>query len=457
MILRIKVTILFVITYLFSQSALSQKEETVKNIFNEALTNGQAYTWLDYLSNQIGGRLSGSPEAAAAVNFTKQVMDTLGFDKVYLQEVMVPHWVRGKKEIARVNSKKRGDVSLDICALGNTIGTGPAGITAEIVIVDSFDALAKLGKKGVKGKIVFFNVPMNQQYYYTFRAYSDAVKYRVNGASEAAQYGAVAVVVRSLSTAEDDFPHTGTCQYKEGTTPIPANAISVKSALLLAEILKVEPNLRLYLESHCQMLPDVLSYNVVGEITGSERPNEYIIVGGHLDAWDLGDGAHDDGAGCVQSIEALHLLTKLGIQPKHSIRVVMFINEENGLRGGKKYAEIAQEKGENHLIAIESDAGGCTPQAFSVDAPEKQYFQQVKAVASFLRPYGMQIIKDGGCADISPLKPQGTTLIGLRCDSQRYFDYHHSAADTFDKVNKRELHLGAAAMASLVYLLDTNW
>ncbi|UII33486.1 M28 family peptidase [Fulvivirga ulvae] len=447
---------LFAVIISFPFNALCQSDEDMlKIIFDETLKNGHSYEMLDYLSNEIGGRLSGSPEAAAAVEWSRQEMIKLGFDTVFLQEVMVPHWVRGKKEIVRiVNSDRMGTIDLAACALGNSVGTGDQGLAANIIEVDGIESLKKLDKKKIEGKIVFFNRRMDPTRVNTFAAYGEAVDQRVYGASEAAALGAVAVVVRSMASNDDDIPHTGTLIYKEGVKQIPAFALSTNSANLLSKSLKAQQGLKLYLEAHCKMLPDVLSYNVVGEIKGSAKPNEYIIVGGHLDSWDLGDGAHDDGAGCVQSIEAVRVLKNVGYKPYHSIRAVMFMNEENGLRGGVRYAELAKQNNEKHLVAIESDRGGFTPKGFTLTGSETARAKLISWKPLF-EPYGIyDFNKPGGGADISPLEEQGTALIGFLPDSQRYFNLHHTTADTFDKIDKRELELGAASMAALVYLID---
>lgn len=453
---RLYALFLLASSILFPLRALCQSDEDMlKSIFNETLTNGHSYQMLDYLSNEIGGRLSGSPEAAAAVEWSRQKMISLGFDTVFLQEVMVPHWVRGKQEVVKVvNSRRLGTFNLAACALGNSVGTGDLGLVAKIIEVDGIESLKKLGKKNVEGKIVFFNRKMDPTHISTFAAYGGAVDQRVFGASEAADLGALAVVVRSMASNDDDIPHTGTLIYKEGVKKIPALAISTNSANLLSKSLKAEPNLELYIETHCQMLPDVLSYNVIGEIRGSSKSDEYIIVGGHLDSWDLGDGAHDDGAGCVQSIEALRVLQSIGYKPKRSIRAVMFMNEENGLRGGLKYAELAKKNHEKHLAAIESDRGGFTPKGFTLVGSEAAKAQLLRWRPLF-EPYGIYDFgKSGGGADIGPLEEQGTVLIGFLPDSQRYFNLHHTTADTFEKIDKRELELGAASMAALVYLID---
>ena len=433
------------------------QQDAIRKIFDEALTNGESYSLLEYLSLKIGNRLSGSPQAAAAVEYTRERMEAYGFDSVYLQEVMVPHWIRGEKEVGRiVNSATFGSKELNVIALGNSVGTGSDGIQAEVIELQNFDQLDLLGKENIEGKIVFFNRPMDPRNINTFKSYSEANDQRVHGASKAAQYGAVGVISRSLTLALDDFPHTGSLGYKENVPKIPAVAVSTAGAEILSREIKKTNGLKFYMETHCEMLPDVLSYNVIGEITGSEFPDEYIIVGGHLDSWDVGDGSHDDGAGCVQSIEAIRIFNALGIRPKRTLRVVLFMNEENGLRGGIEYARVAKEKGERHIAALESDSGGFTPQGFSIQGTDDA-FSIILGWSDLFIPYDLRkIVQGAGEADIDPLKDQGTTLIGFIPDSQRYFDYHHTEADTFDKVNKRELELGAAAMASLIYLIDQN-
>lgn len=432
-----------------------QDSIAIKNLFNTALANGQSYQWLDYLSNEIGGRLSGSPESIKAILWGEDLMKSLSFDKVWLQDVMVPNWKRGEKETAyfTVNNTK---IDVPICALGGSIATPPEGITGEVIEVQSLEEAEKLGEK-LRGKIVFFNGPFDDTHIQTFKAYSGCVGQRYNGAKVTGEFGAIGVIVRSLTHSIDDYPHTGAMSYDDlsDDKKAPTAAISTKAANLLSEKLKEDPSLKFYFKQSCVTLPDEPSSNVIGELIGSEFPDKIITVGGHLDSWDLGDGAHDDGAGIVQSIEVLRLFKLNGIKPKHTIRCVLFINEENGLRGGKKYAEEAKAKNENHIAALESDSGGFTPRGFTFDTTNEnaELFLSWKPL---LAPYGLNEIEKGhGGADIGPLKSETISLFGYRPDSQRYFDYHHAETDTFDKVNKRELELGAASMASLVYLLDT--
>ncbi len=442
---------------LFSMISFSQSdEEVLKNIYKTSLTNGKSYDWLNHLSNQIGGRLSGSLNAERAVAYTKEELEKLGLDKVWLQPVMVPKWVRGPKEYAYIETGPGKTTILNICALGGSVATPALGLKANIIEVQNFEELKALGKANVEGKIVFYNRPMQVDLINTFEAYGGCVDQRYSGAAEAAKYGAVGVIVRSMNLRMDDFPHTGAMSY--GDLPvekrIPSAAISTNDAELLSTMLELDKSIKLYFKQNCKQFKDVQSYNVIGEITGSEFPNEYMLVGGHLDSWDLGDGSHDDGAGVVQSMDVLRLLKEIGIKPKRSIRVVLFMNEENGLRGGNKYAEIAKAKRENHVFALESDSGGFTPRGFSFDCNEASFIQ-VLGWKHLFKPYLIHYFEKGyGGADIGPLKSDALVLAGLRPDSQRYFDHHHASNDTFDAVNKRELELGAATMTALVYLFD---
>ena len=438
-----------------SAYAQTTDENTVRLIFDTALGQGESYQMLEHLTGRIGPRLSGSPGAAAAVEWSRHVMQEYEFDSVWLQPVMVPHWIRGQKEEGRIiNSKKMGTVSVNICALGGSVGTGPSGIAASIIEVKTFEELKQLGASHIKGKIVFFNRPMDPTKINTFNAYSGAVNQRGAGASEAARYGAVAVVVRSMGSNIEDYPHTGVMQYAPNIPQIPAVAISTKHAELLSKLLKDDASLQFYMETHCEMLDDAPSFNVIGELKGSEYSNEIIVVSGHLDSWDLAQGAHDDGAGCVQAIEVLRLFKTIGYRPKRTIRAVMYMNEENGLRGGRAYADLAEKNKEKHIAAMESDRGGFTPRGFSMSATDAEK-ERIRSWKPLLEPYGLSDFgQDGGGADIGPLARMNVALIGFLPDSQRYFDYHHTPQDTFDKVNKRELEMGAASMAALTYLLD---
>ncbi|KAB1155376.1 M20/M25/M40 family metallo-hydrolase [Tenacibaculum aiptasiae] len=426
----------------------------IKHIFNTALTEGKSYEWLRDLTQNIGSRLSGSEGAAKSVVWSEQLMKDVGLDSVWLQPVMVPHWVRGEKEVANYTFNGQ-EINVPICALGGSIATPNNGITAEVIEVKSTEEAKKLGDKA-KGKIVFFNGAFDNTHIQTFKAYGGCVGQRYGGASIVGKFGAKGVIVRSMTNGIDDYPHTGSMGY--GDIPeseyIPAAAISSRAAENLSKHLKENPNIKFYFKQSCKTLPDAPSHNVVGEIKGSENPDKIMVIGGHLDSWDLGEGAHDDGTGVVQSLEVAYLLKKNNIKPKNTIRIVFFMNEENGLRGATEYARLAKQNNEIHIGALESDAGGHTPRGFSIDANEKNR-KLLQSWKKLLAPYGLHDLTQGGSgADIGPLKDDHVTLVGYRPDSQRYFDYHHAATDTFDKVNKRELELGSASMTSIVYLMD---
>lgn len=459
-----KKIILFILL-IFAGSQIQAQNDTdafkIKDIYAETLTKSQAYPWLYSLTTNIGGRISGSPEAMAAVEYTRQMLDTLGLDSVWIQPCYVPHWERGDKEQARiVNSKTMGTVDLTVLALGNSVGTGNNGITAEVIEVQSLDEVEKLGRAKIEGKIVFFNRPADITQINTFAAYGGAVDQRVHGPAIAANFGAVGAIVRSATTALDDVPHTGvtvTSRYNEGVRQIPSIGVSTIDADLLSRILKQEKNVNLYFRTTCGMMGDKLSYNVIGEIKGSEFPNEIILIGGHLDSWDVGQGAHDDGTGVVHAMATLQMMKAMNYEPKRTIRCVLFMNEENGQQGSTAYANASNKNNEFHLAAIESDRGGFTPRGFGCEADSEVFperYAKFKKFEELLNPYGLDLSKGGSGADVSRLKSQKGLLIGFIPDSQRYFDLHHTANDNIETVNKRELDMGVAAILSLVYLID---
>ena len=452
---KIALLLLLQSTLSFSQN---NDEKMLKQIYDSALTHSKCYSWLDYLSNKIGSRLSGSAGAQKGVEYVKAQLETLGLDRVYLQEVMVPKWVRGDKETAYImdNNQK---INLPVCALGGSVATPTTGITSEIIEVHSLKELAELGTDKIKGKIVFYNRPMDATQIETMNAYGGAVDQRYYGAKEASKFGAVATIVRSMNLRLDDYPHTGAQSYGDISKSqyIPAAAISTNAAELLSQKLKTNPKLKFYLKQSCQQLDDVLSYNVIGEIKGSEHPENIMLVGGHLDSWDLADGAQDDGAGVVQSMEVINIFKNIGYKPKNTLRVVLFMNEENGGRGGKKYEELSKQNKENPVFALESDSGGFSPRGFSIEADEAN-FNKIVSWKNIFQPYMIHSFEKGHSgSDIEPLSASSVLVkAGLNPDSQRYFDYHHAANDKFDAVDKRELELGAATMASLLYLMDQN-
>ncbi len=435
----------------FSQG--DQDNVMIKKLSDEIFMNGKAYSNLRYLCKQVGQRLSGSAGAALAVEQTARMLREAGADTVYLQPCMVPQWIRGAKEIGTASLSNGKSMPLNIVALGMSVGTPANGITAAVVEVKNFTELEAMGADQVKGKIVFYNFRMDPRHINTFRAYGEAGIYRSQGPSKAAALGAIGVIVRTLSPVIDDHPHTGATRYDENLPKIPAVAISTCGAEELSKAIAEKMVKQVYLKTNCKQLEDVLSYNVVGELKGSEFPDEIITVGGHLDSWDLAEGAHDDGTGCVQSIEVLRSLKAVGGRPKRTVRAVMFMNEENGLRGGNKYAEIAKTEGKKFIMALESDAGGFTPRGFGFTANSLQK-EKILSWKPLFAPYGaLEFNEGGGGADIGPLKVLGTALIGLNPDSQRYMDLHHATTDVFEAVSERELNLGTVVMTAMVYLV----
>lgn len=441
-------------SFFISILCFSQDDDSVmiRRIADEILLHSQAYNNLHDLTKNVGGRLSGSPGFYKAEQWGLNALQKSGADKAWLQECMIPHWIRGGKDeaVTTISSKKR---NFDVIALGNSLGTGPKGITANVIEVRSFDELEKK-KDSVNGKIVFYNYKFNPKFINTFQAYGDAVQYRGAGASRAAKYGAVAVIVRSMSESTDNIPHTGSLRYDTTLPKIPAVAIGLKDADLLDSVLE-QKTLTISLKTNGHFSPDTIGHNVIGELTGSEFPDQYITIGGHLDSWDPAEGAHDDGAGIVHTIEILRAFKALGYQPKHTLRFVLFANEENGLRGGTKYADEAKAKNEKHVFALESDAGGFTPRGFSFGGTQDQLIK-LRSWIPLLIPYGVyEMNNGGGGADVGPLNRNLKTAVAeLSPDSQRYFDYHHARNDVFENVNKRELELGAVNMAALIYLVD---
>ncbi|RKR85660.1 Zn-dependent M28 family amino/carboxypeptidase [Mucilaginibacter gracilis] len=442
-------------------SAQSTDSLMLRKIYDEELVNGQCYQNLHYLCKNIGQRLSGSANAQKAVDWSKKLMESYGFDRVFLQEAMVTHWVRGEKEVGKIIDGEK-QIPVAIAALGGSVATPAGGLSASVIEVHSLGELKDLGEAAIKGKIVFFNRPFDPRFIETGSAYGTAGDQRFAGAAAAAKFGAVGVIVRSLTESIDNYPHTGTTRYDADGVKIPAAAISTMAANQLSNMLRLKklPVIKFYFKQSCQLLPDVLSYNVVGEIKGSENPNKYIIVGGHLDSWDLAEGAHDDGTGVMQSVEVLRILNATGYKPKNTIRAVFFMDEESGGKGGAKYAELAKANNEEHIAAIETDEGGFTPRGFSFVDASPAFLKGInKNWSTLLAPYESdRLVAGGGGSDIEHLKATrpGIVLIGFRPDSQRYFDIHHTPNDVFENVNKRELELGAASMASLIYLIDQH-
>jgi carboxypeptidase Q len=447
-----------VLFLLFLLPAGAQNDDSlmISRISSEIMVNGKAYDNLFHLTKKIGARLAGSQGMVKSEKWGLKAMQEAGADTAWMQPCIVPHWERGGRDAATVKwekGKSAATRSLDVVALGNSIGSGPKGVRASVIEVKSFDEL-EAKKDSVKGKIVFYNYKFNDAYINTFHAYRDAGQYRGQGPSRAAKYGALAVIVRSLSHSTDNNPHTGSTRYDSNYAKIPAVAIGLRDADWLSAHLALNKS-QVILKTYGKFLPDTIGHNVIGELKGNEFPDEIITVGGHLDCWDNTEGAHDDGAGCVQTIEILRAFKAIGYQPKRTIRFVLFANEENGLRGGTKYANEAKEKGEKHIFALESDAGGFTPRGFGLSGSDEQ-FDKFLSWKPLISPYGCtEFTKGGGGADIGALnRDLKTVTAGLNPDTQRYFDIHHSRNDVFEAVNKRELQLGAVNMAALIYLVD---
>lgn len=431
-------------------SDTAHHEAFIRGVYDRALEGQYAYNWLEELCKDVGPRLAGSKGAENAVLWAKATLDTLGFDTVYLQEVSVPHWERGEESCYFTESKEE----LSMCGLGGTAPTAKDGLTAQVIEIPDVDDLENYSREDIEGKIVFFSAPMRQTYINTGSAYGEAVKKRFIGAVDASQYGAVGVVIRSVTTKKDDAPHTGSMTYSGAYRNIPAAALGYLSADRLQRALRENPELEITLKLENTTYDRTTSYNVIAEIKGSKYPDQIAIAGGHLDSWDLAEGAQDDGAGAVQSMEAIYLLIQSGYDFKRTHRVVLFMNEEFGLDGARTYATLADSLNEDHIIGIESDGGGDVPRGFSIQALQSGV-EAVKSLRWYLEPYSLNEYSVGySGADVGQLNNDYNILLGYRADSQRYFDYHHAPTDTFESINARALELGSASMASMLYLLD---
>lgn len=431
----------------------SAYQETARRIFATALSSETAWPRLAFLTDRIGHRLSGSPALDRAIAWAAETMRQDGLENVRLEEVMVPRWVRGEESGAIVAPIA---APIRLLALGGSPGTPRRGLTGEVVIVSSFEELDALGSK-VKGKIVLFNKAL-PPYGPEGTGYGEVSSYRNHGPSRAAKLGAAAALVRSVTARSLRSPHTGATRFEPGVRPIPAAAISTEDADLIARLDRAGERVQVKLVLGAHTLPDVRSANVVGEWVGAERPEEIVLLAAHIDSWDVGQGAHDDAVGCVIVTEALGVLRRLGLRPRRTIRVVLFTNEENGLRGARTYAERHQATLPNHVAAIEADTGSFRPLGFRVQAPQDDAqglaLAHAREIAALLAPLGATRIEPGyGGADIAPLAPAGVPLLGLDMDASTYFDYHHSEADTLDKVDPEHLRQNVAVVATMAYVL----
>jgi carboxypeptidase Q len=439
---------------LYSPQLLSE----LKRIQEAALSSDYAYRQVAHLSNNIGPRLSGSLQAQKAVEYVADELRRLGLE-VKLEKLMVPHWVRGLETgelVEYPGQAPQTTQKIVLTALGGSVATPAEGLTAEVVVVNNFDELQALGREKVVGKIVLFNVRFDRQMAaqgYGGDAYGEVAGYRYSGASAAARQGAIASLVRSVGASQNRLAHTGGMGYAQDAPQIPAAAISSEDADLIAHLVK-EGRVRLHLTLTPQRLPDAVSYNVVADLKGSNQPEQVVIVSGHLDSWDLGTGAIDDAAGVAVAMQTAQLLKQLGLRPKRTIRVIAWMNEENGLVGGRTYAREHAAELANHYAAIESDRGAGHPLGFEAKV-NPGVLQMIAPVSEILRSQGAGLVSrtEGTEADISPMAAQGVPAFGLWQDTRTYFNYHHTAADTLDKIVPRELQENAAAMAVLAYAL----
>ncbi|MEE4257577.1 MAG: M28 family peptidase [Bacteroidales bacterium] len=434
----------------FISAGQQSDKEVIRSIFDNVLSNVEAYHNLEYLCDNAPGRLLGTEESIIALEFMKGYFEAMGADTVFLQEFKTPAWIHHSTEVLIITPL--GETRLRADALGPSPSTEPEGLQAGVVEVQGLDELRDMDPGLVRDKIVFFNRPVDLTHINTFRIYGSAVDQRTQGPALAAELGASGVLVRSVGTRIDTFPHTGSTRFRG--KKIPCAAISTIDADILSNSLKEDKHVQIRMRIDAEDIEEVVTYNLIADIRGTEFPDEYIVIGGHIDAWFNSPGAHDDGIGCVQSADVLRIFRDLGLHNKRSIRAIMFMDEELYQSGGAAYANYTEEHGITHFLALEADAGGFTPLGFNVDASH----EIVKTISShqpLLEQYGIYYIRKGGSGvDISPLKKFGVPLIGYRTDSQRYMDLHHSAYDTFDKVHIRELQLGSGCMAALIYLID---
>jgi hypothetical protein len=447
----------FLLAPFLSHAQVNNDVNFIHSIAVEVLGSDAADRHLTELTKNIGHRLSGSPQMYAAEKWGARVFTEVGAESVVWQECSVPHWVRGGEEKGIIFFKKDGisqSRSLRLISMGNAVGTGTEGVAGEVISVHNFAELDQLSE-AVKGRIVFFDVPFEDTLIETGLAYGSNVKYRVGAASAAARYGARAVMVRSMTHYGDNVPHTGTLRYDEQNIQIPSFALGMEDVSFFQHLLNSGQTPVVTLFSYCQMLPDTIAHNIIGIISGSQFPEKVITIGGHLDSWDVGEGAHDDGAGIVHTLEVLRVFKKLGYRPKSTLHFVMFANEENGTRGGQAYAQMLKDSSLYPVFALESDAGGFTPRGFGITASDT-VLSKISEWKDLFTPYfGERFSKGGGGADIGFLHNQfGTPVAGLDTDGQRYFDLHHTSKDVLETVNFRELKLGAINMAALIYLVD---
>lgn len=426
----------------------------IAKVFQSAVSNRDAMKMLKYLCDSASGRLLGTENSIKAVKYLKHQVDGLKPDTSFLQEYKTKAWQHIYTHVSIIEGKK--EVKLHALALGPSVSTNDKAVVAEVIEVSSFEEFDSLKKEQVNGKVVFFNHEMSNSYTNPSNSYKEAFPYRSISAVKAAQKGAKAVLLRSLTQAIDTFPHTGKTKYADTVTKIPIAALSTYDCELLHGALKNNSALKLSIDIKANDINECISYNVVADIRGNEFPDKYILIGAHIDTWYNTQGAHDDGAGCVQVLEIMRVMKALGYKNRCTFRFVFFMDEELYQSGANAYGLYTGENKLQHIAAIETDAGGFAPRAFAVEAPDS-FVTFLQTFIPFFKPYGLYSIYAGGTdTDIQPLKKFNVPLIGNKPLSQRYFDIHHSGFDTFDKVNFREMQMGTTTMAALMYLLDKN-
>jgi carboxypeptidase Q len=448
--------LLWISLIFIANQGISQNNDSVfiANLSHEALKSDTVMLNLKYLCESTPGRLLGTKASLKALNYLKTKVQELNPDTCFLQSFETPAWMHYS---TRLSMKSKGkSILLHAAALGPSVGTVPKGIEAEVIEVKSFEELSSLGRDKIKGKIVFFNKVMSNQFINPFEAYGDAIKFRSRGAIEAARYGASAAIIRSLTTGIDTFPHTGKTNYMDTITKIPIVAVSTLDAEYLSRQLQENPHVQLHLTVKTSQIEKTVSYNLIADFRGKRFPDEYILAGAHVDTWYNTCGAHDDGAGCVQILEMARLFKRTNYQFNRSFRLVFFMDEELFQSGGASYASYTMDNHLKHYAALETDAGGSAPEFITVDTNDS-IFNKISSFENLLAPYGLNKIKKGHSGvDIQPLKKFNVTLMGNNPQNQRYFDYHHCSNDTYNQVNYRELQMSVITMAGLLYLIDKN-
>ena len=439
--MKIILIIAVMLSQSFGESIKSKYVETSLKIISKSLTDSTAYNRLGYMCDTFGPRLSGSKNLENAINWILKEMNNDGLENVKGEKVAVPTWIRGKESATLLSPFKK---ELSMLGLGGSIATPRGGLKAEVIVVNDWDELESRSNE-VPGKIVLFNAP--------FTSYGETVAYRYSGASAAAKHGAVASLIRSIGPWSMNTPHTGVMAYKDDVQKIPHAALTMEDAMMLSRIHDRNDKIIVKLDMNARMVADRWSHNVLGEIKGSIYPEEVVVVGGHIDSWDVGQGAHDDGGGCIVSWEVLRLIKELGLKPKRTIRCVMWTNEENGGKGNKGYRDMHMDEMDKHVLAIESDGGVFSPEGFGFSGNESAR-EIVEEIHELMKPIGANTISEGGrAADVAPLNDEGVPVMSLKVDGSKYFWYHHTNADTFDKIDFNEFNRCIAAMAIMAYVV----